>query len=197
MDTSPRAEKQRDAETIRGFFAGDPEASSRIDFWIYSVIRNPRWGLYADTDDIHQMVRLKLLQSLGGFEGKSSLKTYVCRISIYTCVDEVRGRRRRGRYSSLDDVPDIPDPGPGPLDAIEAAERRLLLETLIQMAAPECRNLWRMIYFENLQFDEIALILGVMPGTIKSRASRCREKARAALKKLMRTGNRGRGNTTV
>ena len=190
MDTSRRADKQRDAEIIRGFYAGDFEATSVIDSWIYSVIQNPRWGLGPDMEDVHQDIRLRLVESLEDFEYRSSLKTYVCRIAIYACVDEMRARRRRGSPTSVDEIPEPPDPGPGPLEQIEAAERSGLFDKIMQMALPECRDLWRMIYVEEMTSAEIADLLGIKPGTVKSRASRCREKTRAALKNLARERNR-------
>ncbi len=197
MDNSGRVEGHQDKSVIRGYLRGDPDASVRIDFWIFSVIRNPRWGFGSDLEDMHQRVRLRLLMCLKNFEGRSSLKTYVCRVAIYTCTDEVRRRRRLKEHLSLDDTWDIPDQGPTALDLIEADERRRLLSKLVSMATPECRDLWKMIYLDEMPFGRIAKTVGVRPGTIKSRAARCREKARLALKSLLKVRNLGGTDTTV
>ena len=197
MSNSDRACRQDDRKTVQGYLRGDPDASARIDFWVFSVIHNPRWGFGPDLEDMHQRIRLRLLMSLKNFEGRSSLKTYVCRVAIYTCTDEVRRRRRLKEQLNFADTWDVPDMSPSALDMLEADERARLLSKLVSFATPECRDLWEMIYIDEMPFAQIARALGIRPGTVKSRAARCREKARVVLKRLLKAGNLGRTDTTV
>lgn len=166
-----------DTELVRGFYAGDPEACARIDSWIYLVIRNPRWGLRGDTEDVFQDVRLRLLQSLKAWRGECSLKTYACRIAMYACADRLDAISRN-REIAMAIPPEVPDPRPGPDEEREKRRRLEVLARIVRDAPPEYRTLWQMIYFDCLPFSEIARRLGVKWGTIKSRSARYRQDTR-------------------
>ena len=188
-----------DASIIRGFLSGEAGACARIDSWILSVIRSGRWNFGPECEDIYQDVLRRLIEALRGrrFKARSSLKTYVCRMAMYVCIDEYRRRRRRA-YSPhpIEDL-QIPDPTPGPLEQLDATENRKILEQVVAKASPECRDLWRMVYSEEVSYEIVAKRMGVAVGTVKSRAARCREKARRLFQKMVEMGNRDRGQATI
>jgi RNA polymerase sigma-70 factor (ECF subfamily) len=186
-----------DATVIKGFLAGEKWACAQIDHWILSVLRSRHWNLATHHEDIHQDVLVRLVEALSGFEGRSSLKTYVCRIAMYTSIDVYRRERRLTFLSEPIDELDIPDPAPGPLKQLEAVERKEILKRLVMRASAECRDLWRMVYFERLPYHRIAGRMGVEVGTVKSRASRCREKARRVLQDILKSRNLNEGLATI
>lgn len=171
-----------DPEIARGYAAGRAEAIRIVDSWIHAVVRSRHWGLDAEQEDILQDTRRRIFENLvrDRFRGDSSLKTYVIQIAKHVCIEFLR-KKIRVRADDIDGL-DVEDDGPSPELQLEAREReRLARETLSQMPAA-CRELFEMIFAERLPYDEIARRLGVAPGTVKSRASRCR----ALLSKCMK-----------
>jgi RNA polymerase sigma factor (sigma-70 family) len=91
---------------------------------------------------------------------------------------------------------EIPDPGPDPLLELQASEARALLELVIARASPECRELWRLVYYEHKRYEVIAGLLGIALGTVKSRMARCRGRAQVLLREIAKDGNRKRATAT-
>jgi RNA polymerase sigma-70 factor (ECF subfamily) len=163
-----------DAEIARGYLEGSADAIRTVDRWIQAVIRSRHWGLGEERDDILQDTRKRVFENLvrSQFRGDSSLKTYVIQIAKHVCIEFLR-RKIRVQADDIEGL-DVEDEGPSPELQLEAKEReRLLSEALGRMPAP-CRELFEMIFRDRLAYEEIARRLGVAPGTVKSRAARCR-----------------------
>lgn len=180
-----------DAMLMAGFLAGKREAVATIHLWVARIVRLQAWRLRQD-DDLIQDVLVELMGIFGSgrFEGRSSLQTYVERITKYRCIDAVRRERRR-HHPSLDE---IREPGPVASDNPErelilADEVRLCFLVLSQLSPP-CRDLLRRVLAEETPYEDIAGEYGVAVGTIKSRVARCREQAREWRRRLL-AGPRG------
>jgi RNA polymerase sigma-70 factor (ECF subfamily) len=182
----------RDRELIAGYLSGDPGAYKEIDSWIVSVVKCRAWGGDLAVTDLVQESRLSVYRSLsaGSFEGRSPLKAYVCRIASNICLTWMRQKYRKLPVVGLDDVPDPPCVEDDPLAKIireeNASLKEQVVEAFMDLAVPECRDLWRMVYYEKLSYDDIAGMIGVEVGTVKSRISRCKQKARSALRAIAR-----------
>ena len=86
-----------DTELVQGFLDGDPVCLKQIDVWILEVLRHPSLRLQADSEDVAQQVRRKLLISFRGghFQGTATLRTYVWRVAQHAAIDHLRARRTR------------------------------------------------------------------------------------------------------
>ena len=141
------------------------------------------WGLQEYCDDITQDVLLKVYDNLqeNRFEFSASLKTYVYRIAKFTCIEYIRRHStRRRRETQLTEMPGNDNPE---RDMLNKDERKMLWRIYRLMSA-ECRRLWRMIFWENLSYSQIAERVGIKEGTVKSRFARCKQKAIWLRKKL-------------
>jgi RNA polymerase sigma-70 factor (ECF subfamily) len=162
---------------VRGFIQGEKKAYSRVDGWITQVVRNGRWNLGADTQDIAQDIRLILIENLQNdkFQYRSSLKTYVWRVAKYTCIDHLRCRRQ---LLSMDEKEiELEDPGKDPSEELNEKERKEIFIGIFRCLPQHCRDLWRMIWEEKLSYQQIAERLQISEGTVKSRVARCKERA--------------------
>jgi RNA polymerase sigma-70 factor (ECF subfamily) len=164
-----------DEEIIRGYLDGNPSAHRNVDRWIRPLVLSRHWGLRDDVDDILQEVRRRLYENLlhDRFQRGSSLKTYVSQMAKYVCIEFLR-RRNRTRRSDLD-LATIPDPSDDPERELDQVERRELARWGLSRLPEECRKLFDLIFVSELSYQDIAQRLGVAPGTVKSRAFRCRE----------------------
>ena len=144
----------------------------------------------ADAADVVQEVFLKVFRNVASFRGDSSLKTWIYRIA----VNEARNHRRwfsrhRGHEIGLEAETDgtpgcrewLPDPGPSPFEAAVDRETKALVEEALAVLNPKFRAVLVLREIEGLSYEEIAEILDVSLGTVKSRILRGRD----ALKKQL------------
>jgi len=144
----------------------------------------------SDASDVVQEVFLKVFRNVGSFRGQSSLKTWMYRIT----VNEAHNARRwffRHRQRELDldtGSPDskdwresIPDNGRSPYDETLDSERHVMIEAALDRINPSFRDAVVLRDVMDLSYEDIADVLGVSLGTVKSRILRGREALREEL----------------
>jgi len=140
--------------------------------------------------DVVQEVFLKVFRNVGSFRGQSTLKTWIYRIT----VNEAHNARRwffrhRRREVELDTDPEetrswkeiIPDRSRSPFDAAVDREQHVMIEAALDKINPIFREAVVLRDITDLAYEEIAEILGVSLGTVKSRILRGREALREEL----------------
>jgi RNA polymerase sigma-70 factor (ECF subfamily) len=138
--------------------------------------------------DLTQEIFLRIYRHLGSFGGRSTLKTWVFRIAINHCRDRLS--RHYPAMQSIDNDSEeggvsIADPGRGPEDlAVAADEGRRVAEGLSRIP-PVFREAVVLRDLEGLSYEEIAEVLGVRVGTVRSRIARGREQLRILLEKRL------------
>lgn len=163
--------------------AGGPEAVETVRSWIRLASRPYRFALGADLEDLEQDVLLSVTETLrrGGFEGRSTLATYVKRAVVYRCLNRVRDGRKR-TFVAPEDVR-LESEGPGPYgDAARRDELERALRVVSEMSE-DCRRLWRWLH-RGMSYPEMSERLGVAAGTLRVRMLRCRRAAHEAWKRL-------------
>lgn len=178
-------EEKRMIERASG---GDPEAFNRLmeqhERRMYAVALR-MCANREDAQDCLQEAMLRVYRAIGSFKGESSFSTWVYRITMNTCLDELR-RRKNKQSASLDD---LLDEGWAPADdrsspekhAMRAETARTLRQT-IQELPEDMRAAVVLRDIQGYTYEEIAQILDINVGTIKSRISRGREKLREKLR---------------
>ena len=145
--------------------------------------------------DVVQEVFLKVFRNIGNFRNQSSLKTWVYRIT----VNEAHNARRwffrhRRREVELDHAPEdardwkeiIPDGSRSPFDAALDREKHLMIEAALERINPIFREAVVLRDIMDLSYEEIAEVIGVSLGTVKSRILRGREALREKLESSMK-----------
>jgi RNA polymerase sigma-70 factor (ECF subfamily) len=142
----------------------------------------------SEAPDVVQEVFLKVFRNIGGFRGNSSLKTWIYRIAYNEAWNHRRWFTRHRRQevgleredengTGYHDV--LPDPGRSAFDIVSDHETHALIEEALGDLNPAFRAAVVLRDIEDLSYEEIAEVLGVSLGTVKSRILRGRE----ALKK--------------
>src|SRR6266487_957974 len=149
-------------------------------------------GDAAEASDVVQEIFLKVFRNIGGFKGEAALKTWIFKIAFSEILNRLRWWRRRHRYAtlSLDESPNgntpgdgVADAGPTPEEVLQAKEREDAIQQALRRLSHEHRSIIVLRDIEGFSYTEIADVLGISMGTVKSRLAR----ARADLKKsLMR-----------
>ena len=142
-------------------------------------------GNREDAQDCLQEAMLRVYRAIGGFKGQSSFSTWVYRITMNTCLDELRRKKNR-QSTSLDSLLDM---GWSPSDDTNAPEKQAIrselrrnLNRAIQELPEEMRSAVVLRDIQGFSYEEIAHMLEINVGTIKSRISRGREKLREKMK---------------
>lgn len=138
-----------------------------------------------DAQDCLQDAMLRIYRSIASFKGQSSFSTWVYRITMNTCLDELRRRKSRGS-TSLDSLLENgwspSDDGGMPEKHALASEQRRMLNRAIAELPEDMRSAIVLRDVQGFAYDEIAEMLETNIGTVKSRISRGREKLRQILK---------------
>lgn len=146
-------------------------------------------GNYDDASDISMEAFVKAYQAIDSFRGDANFSTWIFRIVTNLYLD----RRKRSKahlnvpldeYIELEEssvARQIEDPSPGPLDQLEALERHKTLESAINELPEYQRIMVLLFHTQNQSYEEIAEIVGLPIGTVKSRLNR----ARIALKEKL------------
>ena len=135
----------------------------------------------ADTRDVMQEAFIKMYRSLGSFKGDSSFETWFTRILINCCLDELRKRKASPGYEDIDDHFDLADHSPGTEEQILKKERQKAVTEAIRQLPEEARNIIILREFRGLSYEELADVLDLEPGTVKSRLNRAKQKLKEIL----------------
>ncbi len=147
--------------------------------------------------DVVQEVFLKVFRNVGSFRGQSALKTWIYRITVNEAHNARRWfcRHRRAEVE-LDKNPEefrswkeiIPDRSRSPFDEAFDSEQHVMIEAALKRINPIFREAVALRDISDLAYEEIAEILGVSLGTVKSRILRGREALREELVGSLKTG---------
>lgn len=178
-----------DAELVERHRAGDLTAFDEVYDRFGRMVYNLAFRLAGNREeaaDLTQETFLRIFRHLGGFAGRSALKTWIFRIALNHCRERLY--RRSLETLSLDEEGEnegtlLADPARGPEElALASDERRRVSEGLARLPHAY-REAVILRDLEGLSYDEIAEVLGVRVGTVRSRIARGRDQLRLQLEK--------------
>lgn len=180
----------RELQLLEAHRRGEPEATTellsayqrRVYAVCYRMLRHTE-----DARDLTQDALVKVFQGLGTYDGRSKLSTWVIRVTMNCCLSHLRKQKHR-RHASLEQPPHegaaaeaVPARGEQtPLARVEQAELRSLLSRALGRLDPQTRALLVLRDLQDLDYQEIARVLNVPLGTVKSRLFRARAALREA-----------------
>ncbi len=185
----------QDSELLAELRAGSEQAFASLLATFERPIYNFLCRLLEDPEDapdVTQEVFLKVFRNISGFKGEATLKTWIFKIAFSEILNRLRWWKRRYRFAtvSLDDNGNengngfhVADKGPTPEQILHSKERENAIQQALEKLSSDHRSIIVLRDVEGFSYNEIADVLGVSVGTVKSRLAR----ARADLKKsLMR-----------
>ena len=142
-------------------------------------------GNAEDAADLTQEAFLKAWRSLDGFQFKAAFSTWLYRLASNLCLDHLRSAKRCKTLplivvseDSEELAVDLPDPAPLPEEHVILSEEQQHLQTALAALPSEERQLLTLRVINELSYAEIAELLAIKEGTVKSRLSRVRERLR-------------------
>ncbi|NLK28584.1 MAG: sigma-70 family RNA polymerase sigma factor [Clostridiales bacterium] len=131
-------------------------------------------------EDIFQDVFIKVNQKLSTFEGNSSIKTWIIRITINTCKDFLKSAWNRRVVPMMEYQEDsiISDTD---YDSVERQDTNDLIKEAVLSLPSKYKEVVLCVYYNEMTIAETASILNIAEGTVKSRLSRARQKLKSVL----------------
>jgi RNA polymerase sigma-70 factor (ECF subfamily) len=146
-------------------------------------------GRVEEAEDVTQEVFLKVFQTLKSYDAaQGSFSTWLNRVARNHLVDHYRRTRKDRVTSSLED--ELPaaeqksSPHMEPTGQVESRERRETLQLALDKLSPDLREAVILRDLHDLDYEEIALVLKVPQGTVKSRINRGRLELGRVLKRM-------------
>jgi RNA polymerase sigma-70 factor (ECF subfamily) len=185
-----------DQELVSRTIGGDGTAFASIVERYQDRLHNAIFRLVGSAEDARDLLQdsfLKAYENLEGFRGGSSLYTWLFRIAVNTALSHRRKRKWThvglGPTSDDDSAPESgwadPD-APDPADPIMAAETEAAVQQALDGLDEEHRTVVVLRDIQHCDYHEMAGILGVPSGTVKSRLHRARLMLRDRLKPLLK-----------
>jgi RNA polymerase sigma-70 factor (ECF subfamily) len=181
-------EHDLDLELAQRHGAGDLRAFDEVYARYAEMVYNLALRLAGDAEeaaDLTQEVFFRVHRHLGSFAGRSALKTWIFRVALNHCRERLS--RFRPLTQPIDDEADgldgfqprrLADPRRGPEDLAVAADLgRQVARGLARLPAA-FREAVVLRDLQGLSYEEIAAVLGVRVGTVRSRIARGREQLR-------------------
>jgi RNA polymerase sigma-70 factor, ECF subfamily len=187
-----------EAALIAELQAGSEEAFS----WLITRYHQPIYSLLArtvrdpaDAADLTQEVFVKIFRGIGSFHGESALRTWIYRIALHEGLNQRRWWRRHkqqevtiemetvdcesGEPTRLKEM--LVDPGESPYESASHSQTRERVEEALRKVPEPFRTTLILRDIEGFVYEEVAAMLDVNLGTIKSRLVR----GRACLRTLL------------
>ena len=123
--------------------------------------------------ELSQDVFVKAWQALPGWRPEAAFSTWLLQIARNAALDQVR-RRQVVRFAPLEEGLEVADEAPGPEARYASRQRQVQLERALRRLAAEHREILLLREVEGLAYGELASVLGIAEGTVKSRLARAR-----------------------
>ena len=163
--------------------------SATIYHVAYRMLGDP-----GDASDVVQEIFIKVFRNIRGFKGEAALKTWIFRIAFSEILNRLRWWKRRCRYAtvSLDEGTNGKKPGdtvvhsgPTPEEVLQAKERETAIQHALRKLSHEHRSIIVLRDIEGFSYNEIADVLGISIGTVKSRLARARADLKQSLMRYL------------
>ena len=134
--------------------------------------------------DVVQEVFLSLWRNAGRFDaGRGTVATYLLSMTHHRAVDVVRREENLRRWRTSDEGLELePDPKARVEDEVEASERRAEVRAALSVLPPAQREALLLAYFGGYTQREVAALMGVPLGTVKTRMAAGMRKMKASLR---------------
>lgn len=164
-----------DAELLDRWRAGDPQAGGALVRRHVGALERFVRGKVADPADIVQQTLAACVQARDRVPAGLPFRAYLLGIARNMLLHDLRRRGRKPEPEALDEPALVGPSAQSPSRLVAAGdERRLLLRALRRLPF-ELQWLIELHYWEEMRQDEVAAVLAVPPGTIKSRLSRAKK----------------------
>ena len=133
-----------------------------------------------DAEEVAQEAFVAAWKGLPAFRGESKFSSWLYQLTTNAAIDFLRREKRHRAATPIEDEPEPVSPDT-PQQALEESEVRYALQQALDTLTPEHREIFLLRQMRQLSYEEIGWLLGLEPGTVKSRLSRAKKQLRQIL----------------
>jgi RNA polymerase sigma-70 factor, ECF subfamily len=186
-----------DSELINQFNNGNEQAFTELIERYQHKVYNTSFrmlGNHEDALDLAQESFIKVYQNLNRFKFNSSFSTWLFKITSNLCRDKLRKKQHiLTTYSMSEDkinkkAMENIEKADNPENISISRQLSISIQEKIDQLSPKHKTVFVLREFEGLSYEEIAAVLEISVGTVKSRLSRARRSLREDLNKIIKDG---------
>ena len=174
-----------DADYVRRLQRGETDAFEmlvrRHEKTIFNLVYR-MLGDYDEAAEVSQEVFLSAYRAIGRFRGDANFSTWLYRIALnHTSTRRKSLGRRQQRNVAIDDTEPVRDLQPGPAETMEKKEIRERVQRALNNLEPDDATVIVLRDLQDIPYEEVARLLEVPVGTVKSRLHRARQALKSQL----------------
>jgi RNA polymerase sigma-70 factor (ECF subfamily) len=174
-----------DAECVRKLQRGETDAFEILIRRHQKTIFNLVYRMLGDYDEaaeISQETFLSAYRAIGSFRGDSNFSTWLYRIAVNHATTRRKSlNTRQQRNVPIENTEPVTDPHPGPAESIEKKEISQRVQQALNSLEPEDATVILLRDLQDVPYEEVARVLDIPIGTVKSRLHRARRALKAEL----------------
>jgi RNA polymerase sigma-70 factor (ECF subfamily) len=186
MDTTygqSNTEQELLASVVGGHMAAFEELYRRYDKRVFRYICTFLHDRAAAEEALSDTM-LAVWQGAGSFSRTSRISTWIFGIARHKALDAMRRNVRRQQEVELDTAADLVHPGTNPIDQIQRNQVADLTKKAMDRLSQDHREILYLVFYEELPYEDIALLLGIPVNTVKTRVFYAKQQLRQHLSSL-------------
>ena len=183
-----------DADYVRRLQRGETEAFEmlvrRHEKTIFNLVYR-MLGDYDEAAEVSQEVFLSAYRAIGQFRGDANFSTWLYRIALnHTSTRRKTLIRRQQRNVAIEDTEPVRDLQPGPAETMEKKEIRERVQRALDNLEPDDATVILLRDLQDIPYEEVARLLEIPVGTVKSRLHRARQALKSQLASYFYAGRK-------
>ena len=183
-----------DAECVRKLQRGETDAFETLIRRHQKTIFNLVYRMLGDYDEaaeISQETFLSAYRAIGNFRGEANFSTWLYRIALNHATTRRKSlNTRQQRNVPIENSEPVSDPHPGPAESMEKKEIRQRVQQALNRLDPEDAAVILLRDLQDVPYEEVARVLEVPVGTVKSRLHRARQALKSELASYFYAGRK-------
>lgn len=119
-----------------------------------------------------------------GFAGESQVSTWILGIARHKALDALRRGAKRAHNATLEDCPELPSEAETPAETADRVSSTRLARRAMAMLSPDHQEILRLTFFEELPYEEIAVLLSIPGNTVKTRVYYAKQQLKRCIEQL-------------
>lgn len=168
---------------LRAFEALYRRYEKRVFNYAYLLARNA-----ALAEEVVADTMLAVWRGAAAFAGSSRVSTWILGIARHKALDALRRAAREGNLAPLEEGAELVDPHANPSSQASRGEEAALLRRALGGLSPEHEEVLRLVFYEELPYEDIARLLAIPLNTVKTRVYYAKRRLKLLLEKAHPAG---------
>lgn len=138
----------------------------------------------AAAEEVVADTMLAVWRGAGNYSHTSRISTWIFGIARHKALDAVRRNVRRQQDVELSTAADLAQPGTDPIDQIQRDQLAVLTKKAMDHLSQDHREILRLVFYEELPYEDIALLLAIPVNTVKTRVFYAKQQLKQHLSSL-------------